>query len=177
MCYAPENLLLRQAFIGLGSNMGDRLQWLQHAVIGLQETTGIEVSRASSVYETEPVGPVAQEWFFNAVVEIHTSLDPMALLTRTQHIEQALERVRLSRWGPRTIDLDIILYEGIEMRTAALEIPHPEVCNRAFVMIPLLELVPDITLPDGTRIRHCLNLLTPPQRVHCVAPAAVLSAP
>jgi len=177
MCHAPGNLPLHQAFIGLGSNLGDRLRWLQHAVINLQETAGIEVSRVSSVYETEPIGPVTQGWFFNAVVEINTSLDPMALLTRTQNIEQALERVRRSRWGPRTIDLDILLYDGLEVRTATLEIPHPEVCNRAFVMIPLLELVPDITLPDGTRISRCLNRLEPPQRVHCVAPAAVLSAP
>jgi 2-amino-4-hydroxy-6-hydroxymethyldihydropteridine diphosphokinase len=174
MCHAPgTSPLLRQAFIGLGSNLGDRLQWLQRALTNLHETAGIRVGQVSSVYETEPVGPVAQGWFLNAVVELHTSLEPMTLLTRTQEIEHALERVRVSRWGPRTVDLDILLYDGIEMRSAALEIPHPELCHRAFVMIPLLELVPDITLPDGTRVRCCLNRLKPPQIVRCVASAAL----
>jgi 2-amino-4-hydroxy-6-hydroxymethyldihydropteridine diphosphokinase len=163
-----------RTFIGLGSNMGDRLQWLRLAVGRLAETPGIEVDRVSSVYETEPVGPLAQAWFLNAVVALHTTLEPMALLSCTQSIEQALERVRHSRWGPRTIDLDILLYDGLELRQPTLQVPHPELCHRAFVMIPLLELAPDLALPDGTRVSQRLRALTSHQAVHRIAPATSL---
>lgn len=156
--------------------MGDRLQWLQRALLGLTETAGIEVQQVSSVYETEPIGPLAQTWFLNAVVELLTALEPMTLLRHTQRIELALERVRRVRWGPRTIDLDILLYDDLEIRTATLQVPHPELCNRAFVMVPLLELTPDITLPDGTSVSHHLAILTPYQAVHRVAPATSLTS-
>jgi 2-amino-4-hydroxy-6-hydroxymethyldihydropteridine diphosphokinase len=134
----------------------------------------MKVTKVSSVYETEPVGPAAQPWFLNAVVEIDTSFDPFGLLTHTQAIERALERVTLYRWGPRTIDLDILLFGRAEVTADTLQIPHPELCNRAFVMIPLLELAPGVTLPDGTTVSSYLKALTPPQKVCLVAPPTVL---
>jgi 2-amino-4-hydroxy-6-hydroxymethyldihydropteridine diphosphokinase len=164
------------AFIGLGSNVGDRLQLLRRAVERLDETLGVQVTRVSSVYETEPIGPVPQPWFLNAVVEIDTSLNPLALLTHTQGIERDLERVTTYRWGPRTIDLDILLYGKVQVKAATLQIPHPELCNRAFVMIPLLELAPEATLPDGTMLTSCLSACLPSQQVCFFAPATALAS-
>jgi 2-amino-4-hydroxy-6-hydroxymethyldihydropteridine diphosphokinase len=165
---------MTRAFIGLGSNVGNRLQFLRRAVERLDETGGVQVARVSSVYETEPIGPAAQPWFLNAVVEIDTSLNPFALLTRTQGIEHGLDRVTTYRWGPRTIDLDILLYGTVKVKSATLQIPHPELCERAFVMIPLLELAPEAALPDGTLVSSCLNTLLPPQQLRLFAPASAL---
>jgi 2-amino-4-hydroxy-6-hydroxymethyldihydropteridine diphosphokinase len=167
---------MTQAFIGLGSNVGDRLRFLRRAVVSLNETAEVQVTRVSSVYETEPIGGAVQPWFLNAVVEIDTSLNPFALLTQTQGIERTLERVTTYRWGPRTIDLDILLYGKVQVQTATLQIPHPALCNRAFVMIPLLELAPDAALPDGTLVSSCLRALLPPQQVCLFAPAAALAS-
>jgi 2-amino-4-hydroxy-6-hydroxymethyldihydropteridine diphosphokinase len=167
---------MTRAFIGLGSNMGDRLQWLRHAVRRLGETVGVQVADVSSVYETEPVGPAEQPCFLNAVAAIDTTLSPAALLHQTQGIERALGRVTVYRWGPRTIDLDILLYGSVQVRTATLVIPHAELCHRAFVMIPLLELDPGIALPDGTAVSARLSGLTPIQQVRRLAPPVALTA-
>ena len=167
---------MTRTFIGLGANMGDRLRALQHAVQCLDEAVGMQVTKVSSVYETEPVGPTDQPWFLNAVAEVDTSLSPAALLAQAQAIERALGRVATYRWGPRTIDLDILLHGDMRFRTATLVIPHPELCHRAFVMIPLLELDPGVTLPNGTLIRACLGALTPSQQVRLFAPPVVLAS-
>ena len=166
---------MTRAFIGLGSNVGDRLQYLQRAVKGLDAIGGVQIAKVSSVYETEPIGSATQAWFLNAVAEIDTSVSPAVLLMHTQGIERTLNRVTTYRWGPRTIDLDILLYGDEEVRTDTLQIPHLELRNRAFVMIPLLELVPDLILPDGTPVDACLTALTPPQRVCLVGSAAVIA--
>jgi 2-amino-4-hydroxy-6-hydroxymethyldihydropteridine diphosphokinase len=165
---------MTRAFIGMGANVGDRLQFLQRAVKRLGETIGVQVTDVSSVYETEPVGPAAQAWFLNAVAVVDTSLSAATLLRQTQAIERALGRETTYRWGPRTIDLDILLYGNTQLRTATLVIPHAELCHRAFVMIPLLELDPDIVLPDGTMLNACLGALTLPQQVRLFAPPATL---
>jgi 2-amino-4-hydroxy-6-hydroxymethyldihydropteridine diphosphokinase len=169
-------LPLRRALIGLGSNVGDRLQFLQRAVKQLGETIGVQVRDVSSVYETEPVGSAAQAWFLNAVVAVDTSLNPVTLLQQTQAIERALGRETTYHWGPRTIDLDILLYGNTQVNTATLTIPHAELCQRAFVMIPLLELVPGLVLPDGTEVSACLIRLMPPQQVRLFASAAALAS-
>lgn len=169
-------LPLTRALIGLGSNVGDRLQFLQRAVKHLGETIGVQVRDVSSVYETEPVGPAAQAWFLNAVVAVDTSLSPVTLLQQTQAIERALDRETTYHWGPRTIDLDILLYGDTQVNTATLTIPHAELCQRAFVMIPLLELVPGLVLPDGTEVSACLSRLMPPQQVRPFASAAALAS-
>jgi len=169
-------LPLTRALIGLGSNVSDRLQFLQRAVKHLGETIGVQVRDVSSVYETEPVGPAAQAWFLNAVVAVDTSLSPVTLLQQTQAIERALDRETTYHWGPRTIDLDILLYGDTQVNTATLTIPHAELCQRAFVMIPLLELVPSLVLPDGTEVSACLSRLMPPQQVRPFASAAALAS-
>jgi 2-amino-4-hydroxy-6-hydroxymethyldihydropteridine diphosphokinase len=169
-------LPLRRVLIGLGSNVGERLQFLQRAVKQLGETIGVQVRDVSSVYETEPVGPAAQAWFLNAVVAADTSLNPRTLLQQTQAIERALGRETTYHWGPRTIDLDILLYGDTQVNTATLTIPHAELCQRAFVMIPLLELVPGLVLPDGTEVSACLSRLMPPQQVRLFASAAALAS-
>ena len=148
----------------MGSNVGDRLQFLQRAVKRLGETIGVEVIGVSSVYETEPVGPADQPWFLNAVVAVDTSLSPVTLLDRTQAIETCARPPNSILWGPRAIDLDILLYGDMQVRTATLVIPHAELCHRAFVMIPLLELDPDVVLPDGTVVSACLAHLPHPSR-------------
>jgi 2-amino-4-hydroxy-6-hydroxymethyldihydropteridine diphosphokinase len=163
-----------RVFIGLGSNVGDRLQSLQRAVKHLRETIGVQIRDVSSVYETKPIGPGAQAWFLNAVVAVDTSLSPATLLAQTQAIERALGRETTYHWGPRIIDLDILLYGDMQIDTTTLTIPHAALCHRAFVMIPLLELVPGLVLPDGTEVSACLSRLMPPQRVRFFASSAAL---
>jgi len=172
--HVNEVPVMTRALIGLGSNMGDRLRFLQRAVKCLREMSGIQITHLSSVYETEPVGPTDQPWFLNAVAAVDTSLSPVMLLDQTQAIERALGRETTYRWGPRTVDLDILLYGNLQIRVANLVIPHAELCQRAFVMIPLLELDPRLVLPDGTVVSTCLSALTPPQQVRLFAPSAAL---
>jgi len=163
-----------RAYIGLGSNVGDRLGFLQRAVRQLRETTEVQVVQVSSVYETEPVGVAEQAWFLNAVVEIDTTLSPQALLQETQAIERALEKMIIYRWGPRTIDIDILLYGDWQLKTATLEIPHPELRKRAFALIPLLELDPGASLPDRMVLSTCVQQVAGDQHVRFFAPPEAL---
>lgn len=166
---------MTRAYIGLGSNVGDRLGFLRRAVRRLREVPGVQGVKASSVYETEPVGVTDQGWFLNAVVEIETTLSPQALLEHTQAIERALDKVITRRWGPRTIDLDILLYGDWQLKTATLEIPHPELRKRAFALLPLLELDPCVSMPEGTALSTCLQQLATHQQVRLVAPPEALT--
>jgi len=166
---------MTRVFIGLGSNVGDRLTLLQGAVHSLHQTSGVEVIQVSSVYETTPVGPADQAWFLNAVVLATTNLSPAALLDCTQAIERALGREPSYHWGPRAIDLDILLYGNLQLRTTSLIIPHAELCHRAFAMVPLLELVPGLVLPDGTSLSACVSALIQAQQVRLFAPPAALA--
>lgn len=165
-----------RAYVALGSNVGDRLGYLRHAIARLQETPTLQVTSLSSVYETEPIGVTDQSWFLNAVVEIATSLTAPCLLRRTQAVERQVGRVPTRRWGPRTIDLDILLFGDLQLQTEELTIPHPELTRRAFVMIPLLEVNPDVRLPDGTAVAAYLNSLTPQQAVRLCGPPALLAS-
>ena len=141
-----------RAYLGLGSNVGDRLATLQNAVDLLSRHEGVQVLRSSRVYETEPVGGPAQDDFLNAVVEVETTLSPAGLLLACRATEDVLGRVRPERWGPRTIDVDILTYGERAVHDEDLEIPHPRMRERAFVLVPLLELEPDPILPGGTRL-------------------------
>jgi 2-amino-4-hydroxy-6-hydroxymethyldihydropteridine diphosphokinase len=136
-----------RAFIGLGSNLGDRLENLRAAVAALRTSDGIDVRRPSSVYDTDPVGP-SQPDFLNAVLEIETTLPAVDLLARLKAIEAELGRERGERWGPRVIDLDLLLYGDQAIETDALNVPHPEMYERAFVLVPLGELAPEL-VPEG----------------------------
>ena len=133
---------MNDSYLSLGSNMGDRLDMLQQAVRFLMEHPEIEVAGISSLYETEPVGFTEQAPFMNMVVHIKTALPALDLLDACQEIEQRLDRTRIVRWGPRTIDLDILLYNQDDVKTERLTVPHPRMQERAFVLIPLLELNP-----------------------------------
>ena len=132
------------SYLSLGSNMGDRFEMLRQAVAQLAEQPAVTVTQISSLYETDPVGYTDQEPFLNMVVQLETELTAMALLDVCQMIEQNLNRKRLVRWGPRTIDLDILLYNQDRIETARLSVPHPRMNERAFVLIPLLEIDPGL---------------------------------
>ncbi|GKU84991.1 2-amino-4-hydroxy-6-hydroxymethyldihydropteridine diphosphokinase [Niallia sp. NCCP-28] len=137
-----------KAYISLGSNVGNRVEYLQEAVRMLGQQEEISLVSISSIYETDPVGYVEQDPFLNIVLEVCTSLTPLDLLKVCQSVENELGRKRIIRWGPRTIDLDILLYNHENIESEKLSIPHPRIEERAFVMIPLLEIAPAIQLPN-----------------------------
>lgn len=139
------------AFLGLGANLGDRLSNLQSAVDLLGTREGIRVLRSSRVYETAPVGP-PQPDFLNAVLEVRTSLPPRDLLGACLEVESALGRVRAERWGPRPIDVDVLAYGSERIVDEDLVVPHPRLAERAFVLVPLLEIAPDLELPGLGRL-------------------------
>jgi 2-amino-4-hydroxy-6-hydroxymethyldihydropteridine diphosphokinase len=138
---------VRDAYVALGSNLGDRRAHLAAAVAALERTPGIEVVAMSALYETEPVGP-PQGRYLNAVVRLRTGLAPDALLERLLEIESAEGRRRgPERNAPRSLDLDLLLYADLERRGPALELPHPRLAERAFVLEPLCDLAPDLVHP------------------------------
>ena len=138
------------AHLALGSNLGDRLEMLRRATALLHAAPGLEVLRSSRVYETEPVGP-PQPAYLNAVLEVRTTLEPRDLLDACLGVEADLGRVRAERWGPRTIDVDVLTYDRRTVDEPELKVPHPRMHERAFVLVPLLELDPDPMLPHGLR--------------------------
>jgi 2-amino-4-hydroxy-6-hydroxymethyldihydropteridine diphosphokinase len=138
---------LNYAYLSIGSNIGDRLQHLTDAIRALHLHDKIVVTSVSSVYETAPVGYTEQADFLNLVVLIETTLDAYALLGICQKIENELGRVREKRWGPRIVDLDILLYNHDSIIAENLTVPHPRMHERAFVLIPLLEIAPLISHP------------------------------
>jgi 2-amino-4-hydroxy-6-hydroxymethyldihydropteridine diphosphokinase len=149
-----------RGFLGLGSNVGDSRANLEAAVAELPRH-GVTVLRSSSVYETEPVGLVLdQPDFLNACVEIETALDPEALLDACKAVERAVGRATGGpRHGPRVIDVDLLLLGDTEYASERLTLPHAEVSSRRFVLEPLLELSPDLTLPGGRRLTDALAAL------------------
>jgi 2-amino-4-hydroxy-6-hydroxymethyldihydropteridine diphosphokinase len=147
-------------YLGLGSNVGDRESQLRGAIEDLRgHEVGVEA--VSSLYETEPVGEILdQPDFLNAAVRVRTALQPNELLDLCKRIEAEHGRALAGpRHGPRPIDIDLLLLGDIEMSTERLTLPHPEVTSRRFVLVPLLELDPDLQLPDGTRLSHALAAL------------------
>ena len=141
-----EHNQLSVAYVGLGSNMGDRQAYLHEAIHMLNQHNGTRVLRASSIYETDPVGYLEQPAYLNMVVAVETMLDPLTFLHNLLEMELRLGRVRTIRWGPRTIDLDLLLYNHVRMDTPELTLPHPRMLERAFVMIPLIEIANDFPL-------------------------------
>lgn len=143
------------AFLALGSNISDRETHLIKAVDALRAHYAIQVKRVSSLYETEPVGYINQSAFINMVVQIETELNPIELLDVTQAIEVEVGRKQTFRNGPRIVDLDILLYEQENIELNELQIPHPRMWDRAFVLIPLAEISPEIY--STRHSRHSVN--------------------
>ena len=137
---------MKIAYLSLGSNIGDRERLLQDA-LRLLHTPDLRVVRISPVYQTEPQDVKAQPWFLNLVVEAETELFPRQLLARVQQIEKQLGRKRLAAKGPRTIDIDILLYGDSVVNAAGLVVPHPRMTERRFVLQPLADLVPELRHP------------------------------
>jgi 2-amino-4-hydroxy-6-hydroxymethyldihydropteridine diphosphokinase len=137
----------RHAVIALGSNLGNRLETLQGAVDALEDTPGVRVKAVSAVFETDGVGgPEDQPAYLNAVLLLKTTLPPQSLLERANAIEDAFGRVRTVRWGPRTLDVDIVAYEGVEQDVPELILPHPRAHERGFVLAPWLDADPEAQL-------------------------------
>lgn len=134
-------------YLGLGSNVGERVEAIQEALSQLRSEPGIAVEAVSSFYESEPVEYPDQDWFVYAVARLKTELDPLTLLDRLQLVESQLEQRRTIRWGPRSIDLDILLYDQALVSEARLQIPHIRMHDRAFVLVPLAELAPEAKHP------------------------------
>jgi 2-amino-4-hydroxy-6-hydroxymethyldihydropteridine diphosphokinase len=156
-------------YLGLGSNVGDRRENLE-AAAGALPGHGVEVLASSSVYETEPVGLVLdQRDFYNACLRVETAHGPEELLDACKAVERALGRVAGGpRHGPRPIDVDVLLLGEVRFASERLTLPHPEVTSRRFVLVPLLELDPSLTLPDGVRLADALAALAPGQDVRRV---------
>lgn len=135
--------MVRRAFLGLGSNLGDRVAHLRAAVASLPDLVA-----TSPVYETAPVGgPDDQGPYLNLVAELHTTSSPRQLLELCARLEQDAGRVREVRWGPRTLDVDVLLIEGLEVDEPDLQVPHPRLAERRFVLAPLADLAPDLVTP------------------------------
>lgn len=161
------------AHIGLGSNLGDRAAMLAAAVDAL--AVRADVLAVSSVYETAPWGRLDQPPFLNCCVAIETPLVADALLARLKEVEAELGRTRGERWGPRAIDLDLLLYSGSVIRTPGLVVPHPRLLERAFVLVPLAEIAPDVPIPGaGLSVREALAAVPrSPDDVRVIAPPIV----
>ena len=147
------------AFVGLGSNLGDRRANLEAAVEKLAREPGVQLLRRSSLYETEPVGVADQPWFLNAALEIEAELAAGELLGTLKRIERELGRRPGRRWGERLIDLDLLLYGEQSVAEPDLIVPHPEMWRRLFVLVPLAELAPDLRAPDGRSIWEIIDQL------------------
>ena len=153
-----------KTFIGLGSNLGEREAQIRLALDDLARLPGSRLVRASSLYDSEPVGDVDQPNFLNAVAELDSELTARQLLWNLLLIERRLGRTRTRRWGPRTIDLDLLLYGHLVVDEPDLQVPHPELTRRSFVLVPLVELDPLLVHPvtGETLLSHLASLNTRP---------------
>ena len=149
------------AFLGLGSNLGERLDHLQRGVDLLGADPAIVVEDVSTTYETAPVGGPPQDPYLNCAVRVRTTLAPRPLLQRCLAVEARLHRVRRERWGPRTLDVDVLLYGHRVVDAPDLVVPHPRLRERAFAAVPLLEVAPGWSLPDGSSLASVVAALAP----------------
>jgi 2-amino-4-hydroxy-6-hydroxymethyldihydropteridine diphosphokinase len=158
--------MTRVVYLGLGSNLQQPQQQVQRALTALHNPPLISLQQASSLYHSKPLGPQNQPDFINAVAECVTELTPFELLDYCQTIEQQQQRVRYQHWGPRTIDIDILLYGQLTLRSLELILPHPQMYQRDFVLIPLAEIAPDLLLPDGRCIKDLVKNFTGLKKCH-----------
>jgi 2-amino-4-hydroxy-6-hydroxymethyldihydropteridine diphosphokinase len=151
-------------YLSLGSNLGDREANLREALERL-ETAGVRVLRRSSVYETEPQDLRDQPWFLNAAVEVNTDLFPLQLLSAIQNIERGMGRRRVTSKGPRNIDIDILFYGRSVIHAADLQVPHPRIAQRSFVLEPLAEIAPELRHPVNAKTAREMLAALDPQRI------------
>jgi len=144
-------------YLGLGSNLGDRMANLAEARRRLGQVPVIKIVRTSSICETAPVGPQDQPDFFNQVVQAEVACSARRLLGHIHRIEQEMGRVRTRRWGERVIDIDILLYGDETIDEPDLQVPHPQMLVRQFVLVPLAEIAPELILPDGRRVAEAAD--------------------
>ncbi|PSC04311.1 2-amino-4-hydroxy-6-hydroxymethyldihydropteridine diphosphokinase [Alsobacter soli] len=152
---------MARAWLSLGANIGPDAAAKRAAVaeaLGRLEARGARLVARSSDYRTPPWGPVAQDWFVNACAEVETDLAPADLLALALAVERDMGRIRAERWGPRLIDVDVLAYEGVRQDGPDLTLPHPRMLERAFVLVPLAEIAPDLTV-DGVRVAEALASL------------------
>ncbi len=135
-----------EVFLGLGSNLGDRSKNVDNSIHLLQEMEGVELKERASNYETEPVGP-PQPWFINTAVKLETTFSPELTLTKCKEVERRIGRVDSGKWGPRLVDLDLLLVGNLVLETEKITLPHPQMEKRRFVLLPLLELEPNLVHP------------------------------
>ncbi len=158
----------RRVFLGLGTNLGDREQNLREAIARLKAADGVNFLRQSRVYQTEPMHIADQPEFLNMVVEIEVNAEmlPRDLLATIKAIEKNIGRTRRERWGPREIDIDILLFGDEHIVEDDFQVPHPRMWERAFVLAPLADLRPELASPTGESVRDAANRLSREQRVH-----------
>ena len=165
---------MARAWIGLGSNLGDRLGYIKKALGMIERIPETALAAVSSVYDTAPVGKEDQPRFLNAVAEVATELDPQALMGELLAIEDYCGRIRRDVWGPRTLDLDLLIYDDVEVSSEELTVPHRRLAERAFVLVPLAEIAPEVVVPRtgkdvatltselGDRVRDVRRIGGPP---------------
>jgi len=165
--FGGDNTRMTTALLALGSNLGDREAMLRGARAALHTSPGLRVTASSGLYETEPVGgPAGQSPYLNAVLQVETALDPHGLLERCLAVEKHFGRVREAAWGPRTLDVDLLFWGRGIRHEPDLELPHPRLHLRPFVLIPLAELIPDFIHPlSGRTIRDLADSLQPAKGV------------
>jgi 2-amino-4-hydroxy-6-hydroxymethyldihydropteridine diphosphokinase len=154
------------AYIGIGSNLGDKLHHCEKAVSEILKIDHHKLLAKSSLIKTQPIGCTSQDWFVNGVIKIETDLDALELFQTLKTLESQLGRTKTFRWGPRIIDLDILFFDDVEIHTEELQIPHPQIQNRQFVLIPLVEIDRNLIHPVlKTTIQELLNNLKEDQGV------------
>lgn len=145
------------AYVGLGSNLENPIQQVSDALIELNEIPQTRLLKQSQLYRSDPVGPPGQPDYINAVALLETALEPLDLLDALQSIENAHQRRRIQHWGPRTLDLDLLLYADQQIDLKRLQVPHPHMTEREFVLYPLAEIAPEIELPNGIPLQQLLT--------------------
>jgi len=166
-----SSAVAHQVYVGIGSNVGDRKDNFLEALNRLTKLPDTKVIKESSLYESEPLGD-AKEWYVNGAIQIETRFKPDALLLKFKNIERAMGRKKVKkRWGSRIIDLDILLYDGLILKKKNLQIPHPEIQNRKFVLVPLSEIAPQVIHPElGVSISELLINVNDNKKVHLYRP-------
>ena len=152
-------MTLHSCALALGSNIGDKEANLNDAIAAIGDITETRVTRVSQYYQTAPWGDLDQDWFLNACAKVETELPPLPLLSALKDIESSLGRTKTRRWGPRVIDIDILTYDTVAMAEDTLTIPHPRMTERAFVLVPLAEIWPDLRV-NGQSIETLLAQLS-----------------